>query len=177
MKENERSVYRRGAEDGLKLGPVLMLTVTLVGVTPFVPWLTLPALASIVAVPVMAYILLKRGAAEDGEDSTFSATWLHGTTMFFFSGLLLALYIFVALRWWQPDYYERVFDMTIEILQNQPGAQANEMVTQMQQMKENGEMPTPFDTSIEMLYFATVSGAMLSTVLALIVKFTNNLKK
>lgn len=177
MKENKRSVYRRGAEDGLKLGPVLMLTVTLVGATPFVPWLTMPALASIVAVPVMAYILLKRGAAEDGEDSTFSATWLHGTTMFFFSGLLLALYVFIALRWWQPDYYERVFDMTIEILQNQPGAQANEMVEQMQQMKENGEMPTPFDTSIEMLYFATVSGAMLSTVLALIVKFTNNFKK
>lgn len=177
MKENKRSVYRRGAEDGLKLGPVLMLTVTLVGATPFVPWLTLPALASIVAVPVMAYILLKRGAAEDGEDSTFSATWLHGTTMFFFSGLLLALYIFVVLRWWQPDYYERVFDMTIEMLQNQPGAQANEMVEQMQQMKENGEMPTPFDTSIEMLYFATVSGAMLTTVLALIARAFHKFKK
>ncbi|MGN0224048.1 MAG: DUF4199 domain-containing protein [Muribaculaceae bacterium] len=177
MKENKRSVYRRGADDGLKLGPMLMLTVTLVGATPFVPWLTLPAMATVVAVPVMVYILLRRGAAEDGEDSTFSATWLHGTTMFFFSGLLLALYVFVALRWWHPEYYERVFDMTLEVLQNQPNSQGNQMVEQMQQMKEAGTMPTPFDTAIEMLYFVTVSGAMLSTVLALIVKFTNRFKK
>ena len=177
MKENKRSVYQRGADDGLKLGPLLMLTVTLVGATPFVPWLTMPALAAIVAVPVMTYILLKRGLNEDGEYEPFSGTWLHGTCMFFFGGLLLALYVFAALHWWQPGYYERMFEMTIEVLKDQPGAQSNEMVKQMQQMIDNHELPSAHDTAIEMMYFTTVSGAMLTTVLALIARAFHKFKK
>jgi len=60
MNDRPTSVYRRGADDGLYLGPLMALAVVLTGATAYVAWLALPAIAALVAVPALVYVRLRR---------------------------------------------------------------------------------------------------------------------
>lgn len=177
MKQTKRSVFRRGADDGLKMGPMLLLTVVLMGAAPFVSWLTIPALAAVVAVPVVAYILLYRGLDEDYPGTPFAGTWMHGICMFFCGGLLMALAVLVLLKWWQPDYFPRLFELSIDTLTKDAQMRNHPMIEQMQNMLDSGALPSAQDTAMELLYFVSFTGSLLSMLLAVIARRMHKNKK
>ena len=60
MNESPQSVYRLGAEDGLIMGPLMAVAVLLMGATAYIPGLFFLAIAAMIAVPSVAFLLLAR---------------------------------------------------------------------------------------------------------------------
>ncbi|MDO4319166.1 MAG: DUF4199 domain-containing protein [Bacteroidales bacterium] len=170
MTDKPRSVYLRGAEDGLVLGPLMSLAVVLVGVTTYVPWVFFPACAALVAVPVAVYVMLRRSYAEDYGTSTISALWLHGICAFFFGGLIMAVVAYVCMRWLRPSFVADQFRAVIEIYSAAPQTEAREMAEALQKAVSARALPTPIEIALELLYAAVFTGSLLSVVMAMVVR-------
>ncbi len=170
MNKTPRSVYRRGAEDGLLMAPLLAVVVSLFGAMPFVSWLFFPTMLLAATVPVLAYILLKRGYAEDMGKSTFSALWLHGICIFFFGSLLMAVFTFAMMRWAFPNYIIDMMRMCIDVLNAAKDAQASQLADVFEKAIKTGQIPQAIDIVIELIYLAVLTGSMLSMLLSLIIR-------
>lgn len=170
MTENPRSVYLRGAEDGLILGPLMSLAVVLVGVTTYVPWVFFPACAVLIAVPAAVYVMLRRSYAEDNGRSTVSALWLHGICAFFFGGLIMALVAYACMRWLWPTFISDQFKAVISIYSAAPQAEVRDMADALQKAVDARALPTPIEISLELLYAAVFTGSILSVLLALTIR-------
>lgn len=168
--ERQRSVYRRGAEDGLIMGPLMAVTVIMMGAAGYVPLLALPAVFGFIAVPITAYILLSRSFREDGGRSTFSALWLQGICGFFFGGLLMAVAVFVALRWVWPGYITDQMRLLAELLAQQPAAEAEQLSRLFEKSVAAGNVPAPIDMALELIYVVVFTGSLLSMLLALLIR-------
>lgn len=171
MKTKERSVYRRGAEDGLLLGPLMALTVVLLGATPFVWWMFYPALVAVISVPVVAYRLLYRGLKEDLPGSGLSATWMHGLMMYLCGGLLMALVVYVLLQWVYPGYYRDVVAVALDVLRHSNTAQGSDLLTAFEKMHAEGLYPASADVVKELLYFVAFTGSVFSLIVSPIVRW------
>lgn len=168
--EKPRSVYRRGAEDGLILGPVMAIAVLLSGATSYVAWLAIPAILAIAAVPATATVLLRRGYAEDNYRSTFSALWLEGICAFFFGGMLMGVVAFAAMRWIWPGYIMDQVNTLIDILSASLAEDNIRMAHNLRAMADNGELPAPIDLVLELIYIAVFTGSLLSMLLSLLIR-------
>ena len=170
MIEKPRSIYRRGAEDGLLMGPLLAAVVVLFGAMPFVAWLLIPTTLLAISVPALTFILLKRSYAEDNGKSSFSALWLHGICIFFFGGLLMAVAAYTAMRWVWPTYIVDMMQLCIETLKATPDAYAIEWGKTLGKAIELGKIPQAADVVVELIYFAVLTGSFLSMVLSMIIR-------
>lgn len=170
MTDKPKSVYMNGAEDGLVLGPVMALTMVLIGASTYVPWLSAFGLAGIVAVPVIAYIRLSASYRAGSYSATFSALWLQGICMFFFGGLLMSLVLFVLMRWAFPSFIMHQVDTAISIYSDAGSPAATEIARALETLKDTGALPTPLDVVLEMLYAAVFTGSILSMVYAFILR-------
>lgn len=170
MIDKPRSVYLRGAEDGLVLGPLMALAVVLIGLTTYVPWVFLPACAVLIAVPVAVYVMLRRSYAEDHGTSTISALWLHGICAFFFGGLIMAVVAYVCMRWLKPGFIADQFRSVIEIYGSAPHPEARELAETLQKAVAARALPTPIEIALELLYAAVFTGSVLSVLMAMAVR-------
>lgn len=168
--ESQRSVYRRGAEDGLIMGPLMALVVILMGACGQVPILGIPALVCICVVPIVAYVMLSRGYREDNCQSTFSALCMQGISTFFFGGLLMAVAIYVSLRWIWPTYIADQMRFLSEILAQQPGPEAKQLTDMVDKLIVTGNVPTPIEVALEQLYIVVFTGSLLSLFLSLVIR-------
>jgi len=169
MNESPRSVYRLGAEDGLVMGPLLALTVLLIGASAYVPVLFFAAIAAMIAVPTFAYILLAR-SFKARPFSTFSALWLQGICTFFFGSLIMAVASYVCMRWLYPTFIADQINAVVEIYGAIDDPDARSMASMLQKASETKSLPTPIEVSLEMIYMAVFSGSLLSMVLSLVVR-------
>ncbi len=168
--ETQRSVYRRGAENGLVMGPLMAVVVILMGATGYVSLLGVPAIFGLMAVPCVAYIMLARSYREDDGRSTFSALWLQGICAFFFGGMLMAVAVFVALRWVWPGFITEQMRMMGELLAQQSGAEAEQLARVFRKSVESGNVPSPIDIALELIYVVVFTGSLLSMLLSLIIR-------
>ncbi|MCM1033189.1 MAG: DUF4199 domain-containing protein [Odoribacter sp.] len=168
--EKQRSVYRRGAEGGLVMGPLMALAVILMGATAYVSWLAWSAIICFLAVPALATFMLSRGFAEDKRRSSFSALWLQGICTFFFGALLMALIVFCALRWIWPGFISDQICVLTEILSQSTDPDAAMWIKSIERMRETGNMPTPIQIALELIYFAVFTGSLLSMLLSMLIR-------
>ncbi len=165
MNESPQSVYRLGAEDGLIMGPLMAVTVLLMGATAYIPGLFFLAIAAMIAVPLVAFLLLARAHM-----STFSALWLQGICMFFFGSLIMAVAAYAGMRWLCPTFISDQIDAVVSVYGSVDNADARAIAATLQKAAEARSLPTPIEVSLEMIYMAVFSGSLLSMVLALIVR-------
>lgn len=170
MKDSSRSVYRIGAEDGLIMGPLLAVTVVLMGATTYVPGLFFLAIAAMIAVPTVAYMLLARAYRADRAQSTFSALWLQGICMFFFGSLIMAVIAYASMRWLCPTFIYDQIETVVKAYGSLDNADARAIAATLQKAAETRSLPTPIEVSLEMIYMAVFSGSLLSMVLSLAVR-------
>lgn len=174
MNESPLSVYRLGAEDGLVMGPLLALTVVLMGASTYVPMLFFLTLAAMVAVPITAYILLARAYKRRPVQSTFSALWLQGICMFFFGSLIMALAAYIGMRWVCPGFVTDQINTIVAVYGSLDNPDAQTIATTLQKAADTHSLPTPIEISLELIYLAVFSGSLLSMVLALVVRSRGN---
>lgn len=169
MESLQRSVYKRGAEDGLVLGPLLVAVVVLTGATTYRPWLFLPTLLLMAAVPVFVYRFLRRSHAEQPLAGV-SALWLEGICAFFFGGLIMSLAAYLCMRWFFPTFIADQFLTVIDVYSRLDSPDARDVAATLQKAVDARALPTPIEMALELLYLAVLSGSLLSGLMALIIK-------
>lgn len=170
MTREHKSVYTLGAEDGLVMGPLMALTVFLIGASTYFSWLYIPALIAILAVPVFAYYLLAKGYVSGPNNQTFTFIWLRGICMFFFGGLIMAVVAFILLRWSVPGFVNHQIDMIISVYGSMDSPAAASMVDSFKRIKEAHILPSALDIALELLYLSVFSGSILSLCYAFFIR-------
>ncbi|MDE6270545.1 MAG: DUF4199 domain-containing protein [Muribaculaceae bacterium] len=167
------NVYRRGASDGVLMGLVLC------GI--FASWaLSMRwALASLafpllcVAVPVLAWWLLRRAYRADGCRSPFATLWMHGICIFFFGTLLMAALSLVWLRWLEPGLIHDSMAQAADVYAQLPSPQAQAMAADVRMLIDRGMVPRAIDVALALLWAGVFSGSILSIILAAIIHAVN----
>lgn len=164
-----KSVYQRGADDGLWFGIYLSVTIMLCFTTvSSSPILCYPALIMILGVPGLIYFFLKRSYLADGATTQFSSLWLQGICIFFFGSILMALTVYIYLRFVNPAYFANAINLLIEMY-DEAGVSDNtySLLTQIQ--KQNA-IPTAGATAVELISPTVLSGSLLSLIISFIIR-------
>lgn len=170
MSEKPKSVYMLGAEDGLYMGPLMALTVVLIGASTYVAWVGIAGLLCALAVPVLAYWRLAVSYRESAAAMSFPALWLQGISMFFFGGLVMAVVAFVAMRWAVPGFIGHQIDMIVNIYSSSGDPTAIATAKTFEKLRSTGALPSPLDMALELLYIAVFSGSILSATYAWLIR-------
>lgn len=168
-----RSVYRRGADDGLWFGIYLSVmfgvSVCAITISDSLSWLTMAMAA---AVPAIIYFFLKRSYREDYCTSSFSTLWLHGICIFFFGCLLMAVTAYVYLRVINPAFYHDTIGMVLEMYDEAGISADNPNVKLLSAMQKNNMYPTAGQSAMELIMSGVLTGSILSMLISSIVRAT-----
>jgi len=163
---NQYSLFRRGADDGMMFGLYMsILMLSLLG-SLSLPWLNLLCMAMIAGVPFYVYWRLRKGYADEGGTMQVSALWMQGIVMFFCASLIMALAVYVYLKFIDTDYISRLINMTKEMAGRVPEYSA--MLGEVD-LDAVAKIVTPIKLSMELLWMGVFSGSLLSLAEAMIV--------
>ncbi len=167
---NPRSIYSYGANDGLKMGLYLSVMFVLQSIGMSHPTLMIFGTLMMICIPVVAYIILRKGYRESGGFSTFSAIWLHGILTFLCGSLILALVIYVYLRFLDPTFMSDLLNTLIESYGSMDNPQAAQLTEMLTTIKQQHLLPSPIQYAFTMIWTCGFFGSLLSMILALIVR-------
>lgn len=177
MEELKGSVYRRGADNGLAMGLLFILLFAGFVLTEYVSVFSVVALALMASVPFAAFLFLRRSYKKSGYTLEFSALWVEGIVTFTCAGALLAIVVYVTLKWVDPDYMVRQVDAAIEVYENIDDGRAREVLGMLEMIKENNAYPTPRFLSLQLVLTSCFTGSILSMLLGILIKSMRNIKK
>lgn len=177
MDAEQTSVYQRGARDGLVVGGLMLAMFVCQAVSLRMPWLGLVSNALMLAVPVAAYILMRRDFKQYPAHRQFATVWMHGIMIFICGSLIMAAGSYAYCRLINPDFIPDLFRTTGHALMAMPDPSLADMGRQFEQMIEQRLTPTPIQMAFSLLWFGSFSGSMLSLLLAAIIRFFNNKTK
>ncbi|MBJ2183696.1 MAG: DUF4199 domain-containing protein [Muribaculaceae bacterium] len=163
-------VYRRGASDGALMGLVLcaLFASWALSMRMAVASLAFPLL--LLAVPVLAFVQLRRGYRADLGTSTFSALWMHGICTFFFGTLLMAALAIVWLRWWEPGLIGESLRSAADVYASLGSPEAQKMAADVRALLDKGLAPRPVDIGLSLMWAGVFSGSILSMIYAGIIR-------
>lgn len=170
MDDKPRSVYTRGAENGLLLGPLMAGTCLLLGLCAYHAWAVIPFAVLAFAVPAALYVMLGRAYREDRRASTLAALWLQGICGFFFGGLLMSLVVYAALRWAFPSFIYDQARMVVDLYGSMDNPDAREVARVMERAVRAHALPSPMEVALELLYFVVFTGSLLSVIFAAVIR-------
>ena len=165
-----RSVYRRGADDGLLMGIFLSVLFIAAVNSIYSGIATVASIAMAIVVPFLTFFFLRRNFRSDNCLTSFSSLWLHGICIFFFGSLLMALTSYIYLRFVNPGYITTVIDMAKEVYAAVDTPDARQMVDMMQKLQDSHMLPTGGQVAIEIIWAGVFSGSLLSMVVSAIVR-------
>lgn len=167
---DSRNIYTSGANDGLKMGIYLsaMFVLQCIGASN----LTLMAFGTIMmlCIPVVAYILLRKGYRDSGGRSTFSAVWLHGILIFLCGSLIMAMVIYIYLRYIDPAFLRNTLSGLIEAYGSIEDEGARQLTDILTTIQDQNLLPSPIQYAFTMIWTCGFFGSILSMILALIVR-------
>lgn len=170
------SVYKRGAEDGLWMGLLLSVAFLTDASSLQIPLLALVSLGLKIAVPVMAYIWLKRDFLRYPTMRFFSALWMHGISFFFFGSLICAVVMFVYLRFIYPDFIIDTVHQAIDAYNAIDVPSAHEFADSLQHIIDMHALPSPITLAVTQIWAVTFGGSILTMILAFFVRLFNRKK-
>lgn len=129
---------------------------------------TLLCLVGFVAVPILAYKMLRRSYIHASGKLTFSAVWLEGIMMFLGGSLLLAVASLVFFKFIQPNFIVSQMELVIQVYRDVP--ELTDFADALQKMIDNRMLPRPIDLTMSLVWMTAFSGSILSLILAGIVK-------
>ena len=104
MATEQKSVYKRGADDGLFFGIYLIIMFFSSAFSMAVPFAGLLSIILVLGVPFLIYRFLRRSYVNDSGTTQFSALWVQGITTFFCGSLISGIAALVYMQWVNPDF-------------------------------------------------------------------------
>lgn len=169
MTSRHKTVYKRGAEDGLYFGIYLSVMFLLSVFSLSQPLLSWVTILMALGVPVIIYRYLRRAYIEEYGTLTFSAMWLHGIVVFFCGSIISATVAFVYLRWIHPDFIYTTMQEVIKIYNEIGTSKATEIAATLQKMIDQNLLPTPILIAVQSVWSAVFTGSLLSMLISVLV--------
>ena len=169
-KFKHKSVFRRGAEDGVWFGIYLSALFIFSALSLNVPFLGNIATLMSLGVPIYVFYILRKGYIDNGYFYTFSEMWTHGIVLFFCRSLFMAASVIVYLKWVNPYFITDLFQTAIDTYRQVGGAAANEIASTLEKALDQNVLPTPFSLAGNLISFSVFSGSILSIILTLIIR-------
>lgn len=170
MERQQRSVYRRGADDGLVFGAYLIVLVLLMCGTPYVGILAVPALAMAAVVPFIIYRFLRRSYVRDFGLSGFSELWLQGIITFVCGTMLMAVAAYIFMRFVKPDFVVEQVNAAIGLYRSAGTPESLQTARALELLVERRMVPGPIYIVIEMMLMGIFTGSILSMIVTWIVR-------
>lgn len=171
----ERSVYSLGAADGLWIGLCMGLCVLCLVVSSKHQVLAYPGLALFICTPYIVWRFLRRAWIMGRVPATFSAVWLHGICIFLFGSLIMALIMYVSLKFLVPGWIEMQTLLAADRMLADP--QTLQQGRILVRIVDSGELPSAIYTSISSIWLVSFSGSLWSMIFAFILARTSRFKK
>ena len=169
-KFKHKSVFRRGAEDGLGFGIYLSALFIFSAIATNMPLLGLIATIMALVVPVYTYLTLRKGFVQNGYFYTFSEVWTHGIVLFLCGSMIMAATIVVYMTWINPNFLYEQCQSAIATYRHIGGAMGNEMASTLDLMLKGNMLPSPLSIAGNTISFGVFSGSILSLVLTPIIR-------
>ena len=171
MEIKPKSIFRRGAEDGVKFGIYLSAMFMFVALSTTLPLLGYLSTLMALAVPVYAFFTLRKGYIENGCFYTFSELWTYGIVLFACGALIMAATIVVYTSWINPGFIHEQCQIAITAYKSLNDPMATEIVSTLEKVMEQNLLPSPTQLAGNLFSFSVFSGSILSIILAPIIRF------
>lgn len=170
MDTEYKSVYTRGAEDGLVMGLcfIAMFIMQLLGRASLIAGIAGNLMA--LGVPLLLYLMLRRSYRTDKGRSTFSSLWMHGIMTFLCGSLLLAAIMYLYLRFIEPTFIADTVRDVVSVYRAIGSNDAEKIADVLQSMIDRHMLPSPIALTFSALWLGSFSGAVISLIEAAIVK-------
>lgn len=165
-----RNIYSSGANDGLKMGIYLSIMFVLQCMGASNQLLMTFGTIMMLCIPVVAYILLRKGFRNSGGRSTFSAIWLHGILIFLCGSLIMATVIYIYLRFIDPGFLRNMLSSLIEVYSGIEDPSAKQFTDMLTTIQAQNLLPSPIQYAFTMIWTCGFLGSIISMILALIVR-------
>lgn len=153
---------RKGAYFGIYL-VVLYLAVVNSGGSYFVAAF---ALTMMVGMPIVLYRMLRGIYLIEDCRSSYARLVTVGMSIFFFASIILGLAIYVWMQYVHPGYLYDMAQEAIKAYSQVPDLRDTPMVQALKAAVANGDLPTPIQFAMEMMWLTMMGGGMLSAVIA-----------
>lgn len=164
-----KSPFRRGADDGIIMG-LLLVAVFFTGTLSFSYTLAsdLTPILMLAGVPLLTYFLLRRSYVRDNGMTLFSSLWMQGIVTFFCGSLILAIVMYVYMRWGNPGFMREMVIRMSEFYDSMPETPKSREVSQIfHTMLDENVFPSAINVAIESIWLGVFSGSLLSMLAAL----------
>lgn len=163
-----KSPFRRGADDGAVMG-LMLIAVFFTGAMSFDHKLasTLTPVLMLAGVPLLTYAMLRRSYVRDNGMTIFSSLWTQGIVTFFCGSLILAMFMYVYMRWLSPDFMRLTVSHIADFYDSIPdNPQSKEVAGIFHTMLDDNIFPSAISVAVEAIWLGVFSGSILSMLAA-----------
>ncbi|MDE6642772.1 MAG: DUF4199 domain-containing protein [Muribaculaceae bacterium] len=176
MEVTVRSIYRRGADNGLLLGLYFCIMFGFSIAGERVQAVGFVSTLMMLGVPFLVYRFLRKTYVEQHGLTQFSALWTQGIIAFAGGGLILAFVVFIYIRFIDPQIIVRQLDSLINVYTEADNQRADDMITVLTNMRDMHLYPSARDIVVQLELLSIFSGSILSMLMSLLVRMKAPLK-
>jgi hypothetical protein len=166
---NQFGWLHRGASDGLIFGLYLTALFLLSANSLAIPSLSLPSMVLMCGIPFLTYFYLYKGYKQEFGTTTFSALWMQGIVMFFCGSMIMALVIYLFMRWIHPSFLVDFLTTARDLYDGMDWDNGKQMAQTIDTMIDNHLVPAPITIAIQSMLMCTFFGSILSIFCSLII--------
>lgn len=172
-----KTVYQRGAENGLIIGLFLTVVSSLLLAAADMNVPSILVLALFLLFPVISFMMLRKTFREERGETMLSALWLQGIVGYVGGSLIFALAGYVYLRWINPMFIPDQVSEAIKVYSEVDDPNAREVVTVLRQIEKTNAYPSPQQIVTELGLFITFIGSVTSLFIATFLTFSGKRKR
>lgn len=170
----DKSPYKRGADDGLIMGIILIILFMASVYSYKSPLANVIAIALLlVGVPAATFLMLRRSYVKDNCLTLFSSLWMQGIVIFFCATLLLAAWVYIYLRFINPTFLIDTLNHVATLYDNMGTATGQQISATIHAMIKQNLVPSSISIAIETIWLGVFSGSLLSALMAALVRLKN----
>lgn len=170
MEKDQTNIYRRGADNGFLLGILFIVLFASMVMSEYLAFLSLIMAALFLSVPFVMFIFLRNSCRKAGYVREYLELWVEGIVTFACGGIILAMAVYVFMKFIDPEYIVRQVDTLLEVYRDIDDGRSREVVDLLKLIKENNAYPTPRMISVQLFMTTCFTGSILSMAIALLVK-------
>lgn len=174
MTQQRKSIYRRGAENGMVMGAFLSVLFLAMANSLEVAWLGLLSMLMMLGVPFLTYGLLRRSYCSDMGLSKFSELWMEGIIIFAGGSVIMAVVALAYMRWVDPSFITTQVTTVASFYRDAGETAIADMVDNA---VAQHALPTPAEVAVEFVWLGIFSGSMLSMLMTLLVRARRVVKR
>lgn len=170
MEGKPKSVYLRGAENGVFLGLYFCVMFICMTAGEKIEMLGLLSTVMMVGVPFLIYAFMRKTYIDERGYTIYAALWMQGIVAFAGGGLILAVFVYGYLKWFDTTFIQRQVALLIDVYGRVENSDTQNVVDIFRQMQQRELYPAPRDIITQLILLSVFSGSVVSMVMALLVR-------